>query len=85
MSSRIGGFWINVFFLGIVIVGLGVAVDKLVSAYNNMTIMGLTSQMGSDTLAMLNIIFYAIGFIFMIVSGINIVINARNTIQNEEV
>jgi hypothetical protein len=85
MSSRSIGFWINIFFVGLVIVGLGKAVDVLTSAYNNMAPMGITSQAGSNTFFMLTIMFYAVGFLFLLASGVNIIINARNTSNNEEV
>lgn len=85
MSSRVAGFWINLFVVGWVLMALGAAVSYLIPQVNQLTALGMTSQNGVNTFNMLTILFYVFGFVFLLASGINIVVNARRKVNNQEV
>ena len=85
MSSRVAGFWINIFVVGWVLMALGAAVSYLIPEVNALTALGFTSQNGVNTFSFLEILFYVFGFVFLLASGINIVVNARKKVNNQEV
>lgn len=73
------GFIINLFVWGTLCIAIGKAWDILGQTLNTLNGLGLTTQDSMNTFFLLTICFYAMGTLFLIASGYNLIIESKRT------
>ena len=73
------GFIINLFVWGTLCIAIGKAWDILGQTMNNLNSLGLTTQDSMNTFYLLTICFYAMGILFLIASGYNLIVESKRS------
>ncbi|MFA6258245.1 MAG: hypothetical protein WCX79_00935 [Candidatus Paceibacterota bacterium] len=76
-SGATQGFIINLFAWGTICIAIGKAWDLLGNTMNNLNSLGLTTQDSMNTFHLLTICFYAMGILFLIASGYNLIVESK--------
>jgi len=76
-SGATQGFIINLFAWGTICIAIGKAWDLLGQTMNKLNSLGLTTQDSMNTFSLLTICFYAMGILFLIASGYNLIVESK--------
>lgn len=71
------GYIINLFAFGLIMIGVGKIWDLFGDTVNRLILMGMMTQDGSNTFGLLTICFYALGIMFLLAGGYNVIIEGR--------
>lgn len=71
------GFVVNLFAFGTIMIAIGKAWDLLGQTVNTMIANGWMTQDGANTFSLLSIIFYSLGFLFLIAGGYNVIVESK--------